>query len=146
MPTPQSTRWAAWWGRARNFKLESLFAGNRGTDTPRTIYFNQTLPGSYFDHKRRLKKDHVYCTNQVITSKYNIITFLPRNLLEQFRRIANMYVRQCIPLVSPLNMSSQLLCLHCYPSVFPRIFYHIPWSRRPSPTHRPRHHSHQGWV
>lgn len=30
-------------------------------------------------------------SNQVLTSKYNIITFLPRNLLEQFRRIANIF-------------------------------------------------------
>jgi hypothetical protein len=28
---------------------------------------------------------------QVITSKYNLITFLPRNLLEQFRRVANVF-------------------------------------------------------
>jgi phospholipid-translocating ATPase len=33
----------------------------------------------------------VYPTNQVITSKYTIITFLPRNLLEQFRRVANIF-------------------------------------------------------
>jgi len=92
MPTPQPTRGAAWRDKLRNFSLESLFVGRR-TDTPRTIYLNQSLPGSYLDHKGRPKKDHVYCTNQVITSKYNVITFLPRNLLEQFRRIANMYVR-----------------------------------------------------
>jgi phospholipid-translocating ATPase len=30
-------------------------------------------------------------TNQVLTSKYNIVTFLPRNLLEQFRRVANIF-------------------------------------------------------
>ncbi|GAA6062467.1 hypothetical protein JCM10212_000002 [Sporobolomyces blumeae] len=30
-------------------------------------------------------------TNQVLTSKYNILTFLPRNLLEQFRRVANIF-------------------------------------------------------
>lgn len=83
-------QWAAWRDKLRNFTLDSLFV-RRGTDTPRTIYFNQTLPGSYLDHKGRPKKDHVYCTNQVITSKYNIITFLPRNLLEQFRRIANIF-------------------------------------------------------
>ncbi|KAL4077222.1 hypothetical protein V8B97DRAFT_1866494 [Scleroderma yunnanense] len=84
-------KWAAWRDKLRNFKLESLFVGSHGTDTPRTIYFNQTLPASYFDHKGRPKKDRVYCTNQVITSKYNVITFLPRNLLEQFRRIANIF-------------------------------------------------------
>ncbi|GJN88512.1 hypothetical protein Rhopal_001478-T1 [Rhodotorula paludigena] len=30
-------------------------------------------------------------SNQVLTSKYNIVTFLPRNLLEQFRRVANIF-------------------------------------------------------
>ncbi|KAK4058822.1 hypothetical protein OIO90_000268 [Microbotryomycetes sp. JL221] len=30
-------------------------------------------------------------SNQVLTSKYNLITFLPRNLLEQFRRVANVF-------------------------------------------------------
>ena len=32
-----------------------------------------------------------FSTNQVLTSKYNIVTFLPRNLLEQFRRVANIF-------------------------------------------------------
>lgn len=29
--------------------------------------------------------------NSVVTSKYNVITFVPRSLFEQFRRIANVY-------------------------------------------------------
>lgn len=33
----------------------------------------------------------IYESNQVLTSKYNIITFLPRNLIEQFRRVANVF-------------------------------------------------------
>ncbi|GAA5950524.1 hypothetical protein JCM21900_001216 [Sporobolomyces salmonicolor] len=32
-----------------------------------------------------------YQSNQVLTSKYNLITFIPRNLLEQFRRVANIF-------------------------------------------------------
>jgi phospholipid-translocating ATPase len=28
---------------------------------------------------------------QVLTSKYNIVTYVPKNLLEQFRRIANIF-------------------------------------------------------
>ncbi|BGP13940.1 hypothetical protein JCM10213_005524 [Rhodosporidiobolus nylandii] len=30
-------------------------------------------------------------SNQVLTSKYNVFTFLPRNLIEQFRRVANIF-------------------------------------------------------
>jgi phospholipid-translocating ATPase len=33
----------------------------------------------------------IFESNQVLTSKYNVITFLPRNLLEQFRRVANIF-------------------------------------------------------
>lgn len=29
--------------------------------------------------------------NSVVTSKYNLVTFIPRSLFEQFRRIANIY-------------------------------------------------------
>ncbi|EGD82884.1 hypothetical protein PTSG_12035 [Salpingoeca rosetta] len=32
-----------------------------------------------------------YCDNRVITSKYTLLTFLPINLFEQFRRAANFY-------------------------------------------------------
>jgi hypothetical protein len=32
-----------------------------------------------------------YTTNEVHTAKYNCVTFLPKNLLEQFRRLANIY-------------------------------------------------------
>jgi hypothetical protein len=29
--------------------------------------------------------------NEISTSKYNLVTFLPKNLFEQFRRLANAY-------------------------------------------------------
>ncbi|THH16144.1 hypothetical protein EW146_g4435 [Bondarzewia mesenterica] len=58
---------------------------------PRTIFINEPLPDYYYDRKHKIKKEHVYHTNQVITSKYTILTFIPRNLLEQFRRIANIF-------------------------------------------------------
>uniref|UniRef100_A0A914D9X2 P-type ATPase N-terminal domain-containing protein n=1 Tax=Acrobeloides nanus TaxID=290746 RepID=A0A914D9X2_9BILA len=32
-----------------------------------------------------------YANNYVKTSKYNIITFIPQNLFEQFQRLANFY-------------------------------------------------------
>lgn len=36
-------------------------------------------------------KPHKYPNNYVSTTKYNLITFLPRALFEQFRRVANLY-------------------------------------------------------
>ncbi|KZV57290.1 phospholipid-transporting ATPase 5-like [Dorcoceras hygrometricum] len=36
-------------------------------------------------------KPHKYPCNYVSTTKYNVVTFLPRALFEQFRRVANLY-------------------------------------------------------
>ncbi|KAA8544652.1 hypothetical protein F0562_019436 [Nyssa sinensis] len=36
-------------------------------------------------------KPHKYPNNYITTTKYNVITFLPKALFEQFRRVANLY-------------------------------------------------------
>ncbi|KAF8315252.1 phospholipid-translocating ATPase, partial [Clavulina sp. PMI_390] len=81
-------RWADW-------EITSLFHRTPPPRTPRTIYVNEPLPETAYDIKKNgkktLKKENVYATNQVVTSKYTIFTFLPRNLLEQFRRVANIF-------------------------------------------------------
>ncbi|KAF9261251.1 phospholipid-translocating P-type ATPase [Marasmius fiardii PR-910] len=74
-----------------NFKVEDLFTTKRPPGPPRTIYVNENLPPECLDNKGKVKRQHVYYSNQVITSKYTVLTFIPRNLLEQFRRIANIY-------------------------------------------------------
>ncbi|KAM3938294.1 phospholipid-transporting ATPase IC-like [Leptodactylus fuscus] len=53
-------------------------------------------------------KKSKYATNEIKTSKYNVITFLPLNLFEQFKRIANAYflallVIQLIPQISTVS-------------------------------------------
>ncbi|KAJ7012011.1 probable phospholipid-transporting ATPase 4 [Populus alba] len=40
---------------------------------------------------RHLKKPLKYCSNYISTTKYNIVTFLPKALFEQFHRVANFY-------------------------------------------------------
>lgn len=50
----------------------------------------------------------VYCDNSVTTSKYTILSFVPKNLFEQFRRIANAYflvisLLQLLTDLSPTN-------------------------------------------
>lgn len=44
-----------------------------------------------------------FCTNRVVSSKYTLWNFLPKNLFEQFRRVANFYflVIMGITLVGP---------------------------------------------
>ncbi|XP_075311343.1 phospholipid-transporting ATPase ID-like isoform X1 [Odontesthes bonariensis] len=56
---------------------------------------------------RPLNLSYRYANNAIKTSKYNIFTFLPLNLFEQFRRLANAYflfllLLQLIPQVSSL--------------------------------------------
>ncbi|KAG8758981.1 hypothetical protein FRC14_006959 [Serendipita sp. 396] len=79
----------------KDFDIAKLFSPAPAPQIPRTVYVNRPLPDSYYVHRRggqrKVHKDHRYSSNQVVTSKYTILTFLPRNLLEQFRRIANIF-------------------------------------------------------
>ncbi|KAL1408157.1 hypothetical protein Q8F55_004961 [Vanrija albida] len=86
----------SWWSRNVSKPMEKLNPTRLFSRTPvlgvqRTLYFGEGLPADYFDKKGRVLKSKKFCTNQVVTSKYTIITFLPRNLLEQFRRVANIF-------------------------------------------------------
>jgi phospholipid-translocating ATPase len=69
----------------------AMFAKKPKLPMARTVMVNQTLPTGpeWRDKKGKAMRDRIYPTNQNITSKYTVITFLPRNLFEQFRRIAN---------------------------------------------------------
>lgn len=68
-----------------------LFQKQRPPPAPRSIYFNEPLPEHFFDHKKKPIPTVVYATNQVLTAKYTIYNFIFKNLLEQFRRVANIF-------------------------------------------------------
>jgi hypothetical protein len=51
------------------------------TETFYTAHLNEPVKNSELKYK----------SNAVSTTKYNLITFLPKNLFEQFQRIANLY-------------------------------------------------------
>lgn len=90
---PKQTGFTAWYDRLiSSFSIEDLFVRKRPPGPPRTIFINEPLPEDYYDKKHQVLHEHQYASNQVITSKYTLITFLPRNLLEQYRRVANVYV------------------------------------------------------
>lgn len=66
-------------------------------------------------NRRRIKANdpltnsqYAYADNYIKTSKYTLLTFLPLNLFEQFRRLANTYflcllILQLIPQISSLT-------------------------------------------
>ncbi|CAK5277213.1 unnamed protein product [Mycena citricolor] len=82
---------ARWYHKVADFNVETLFSRKRQPGPKRTVYVNEPLPGEFFTNKGKIQSEHVYPSNQVITSKYTLITFVPRNLLEQFRRVANVF-------------------------------------------------------
>jgi phospholipid-translocating ATPase len=66
--------------------------GKKGPPIPaprRTIFVNLPLPPDLLDPSGNPIPRYV--RNKVRTSKYTIITFLPKNLYEQFRRVANIF-------------------------------------------------------
>ena len=52
-------------------------------------YVSPRIPHQILRSQGQTQAGTFLVTNKVITSKYTIITFLPRNLLEQFCRVAN---------------------------------------------------------
>ncbi|KAK2992928.1 hypothetical protein RJ640_008462 [Escallonia rubra] len=56
---------------------------SQGSGYSRTVHCNQP--------RLHQKKPFKYVSNYTSTTKYNIITFLPKALFEQFRRVANVY-------------------------------------------------------
>ncbi|KAK0474295.1 phospholipid-translocating ATPase [Armillaria luteobubalina] len=82
---------ATWYFKVTTFSIGTLFVKERSPGPRQMVFVNESLPEDYYDKKGRIKKEHVYASNQVITSKYNVFTFLPWNLLEQFRWVANIF-------------------------------------------------------
>lgn len=72
-----------------------------------TLYF-----GSDRTHENYVNQTNVYGDNTISTTKYNVLTWFPKSLLMQFKRIANIYflmisILTCLPL-SPKSPYSQI--------------------------------------
>ena len=70
----------------------------------------------FFINNNRKNSEFKLKNNKITTTKYNIITFLPKGLLYQFSRLANVYflfitIIQSIPIISPLNSLTAIIPL-----------------------------------
>ena len=68
----------------------------------------------YVNDNEANKRDYKFKDNKVDTTKYNVVTFLPKALFIQFMRPANIYflfcaIIQCIPKISPLGPETAVI-------------------------------------
>ena len=68
----------------------------------------------YVNDNEKNRLEFNYKSNLVNTTKYNPLTFLPKSLLFQFARLANVYflvcaILQCIPVISPLGPETAII-------------------------------------
>ena len=68
----------------------------------------------YINNNERNKSEYKHKNNKIITAKYNILTFLPKALFYQFKRVSTIYfiiiaILNMIPAISPLYSASSLI-------------------------------------
>ncbi len=73
-----------------------------------------TFYNFYINDNQKNKEVYHFKNNKIDTTKYNIFTFIPKGLLYQFMRLANVYflftaILQCIPIISPLGSATALV-------------------------------------
>ncbi|XP_068732876.1 LOW QUALITY PROTEIN: phospholipid-transporting ATPase IF-like [Montipora capricornis] len=94
-------------------RLWGLLPGRRHyEDEWRTVYVLNKYPSDEPDVEVKQKR---YADNVIVTAKYTILNFIPKNLFEQFRRIANFYFL-CIGVIqllidSPVSPVTSILPL-----------------------------------
>ncbi|KAI3654342.1 hypothetical protein MP228_001061 [Amoeboaphelidium protococcarum] len=91
----------------------SMHSSNVFFARPRMVTVNVPLPSDQL-HSRDVNKElyipqQQYTNNKIRTSKYSLLTFIPKNLFEQFRRVANTFflmlvILQAFPLFATVNI------------------------------------------
>lgn len=81
------------WAKLREIDLnpETAFQPKRPPPCSRQVYVNHELPEEAYDSRHRIKTSWIFASNQVISAKYTAYNFVFKNLLEQFRRVANLF-------------------------------------------------------
>ncbi|XP_062166085.1 phospholipid-transporting ATPase 1-like isoform X1 [Alnus glutinosa] len=93
--------------RHKSLQFEDNFSSNEAN--PRLIYI---------DDPRKTNDKYEFSGNEIRTSKYTIITFLPKNLFIQFHRVAYLYFLA----IAALNQLPPLAVFGRTVSLFPLLF------------------------
>jgi hypothetical protein len=123
--TPKSSR--------KNTRRSTVSSVTNGTQLPlprrKTYVVHHNLPSPLESalwvaiKNRRKRKPQ---TNRIQTTRYNILTFIPKNLFEQFHRIANVYFAiliglNWIPVVNAISKQVKTaICL-----ILKHVFIHF---------------------
>lgn len=70
--------------------MGNILRGNKSGPRMRTVVPNHAVPPE-IGPKDKNHPNREYRSNRIKTTKYTILTFLPKNLFEQFHRFANLY-------------------------------------------------------
>ncbi|MCQ2816673.1 MAG: phospholipid-translocating P-type ATPase [archaeon] len=105
---------------ARNLKNPSNSNSNQSRISKKGVMNNPNEPMEFYKFyingtKVNKEKYHLK-SNYISTTKYNVITFLPKSLILQFTRLPNIYflfiaIIQSIPAISPLTSVTAILPL-----------------------------------
>ena len=68
----------------------------------------------YINNNEKNKKEYKHKNNKIVTAKYNFLTFIPKALFYQFKRVSTIYfvvvaIINMIPAISPLYSSVALI-------------------------------------
>ena len=106
-----------------NINYRNLNNNNRNEVNLSKSYSEKTINSKikfqeFYINDNIKNKEFKYKNNTISTTKYNILTFIPKSLLIQFARLPNVYflataIIQSIPLISPLSSVT---------AIFPLIF------------------------
>ncbi|KAG6727632.1 hypothetical protein I3842_02G135000 [Carya illinoinensis] len=75
--------------RSHLYSFSCLHPSNTEAERPNSVQGSRIVHCNqpHLHQKKPLK----YCSNFISTTKYNVVTFLPKAIFEQFRRVANLY-------------------------------------------------------
>ena len=115
-PEPTDERETSKEGMLPEKEYSNTKLNNHNAKPPPSKSSQDKLYQFYINNTLLNDKEFHFKDNKVDTTKYNFITFLPKALLFQFMRPANVYflicaIIQCIPIISPLGASTAVVPL-----------------------------------